>query len=120
MDRVVLAKTSGEDLQASNSLGSNEDVIPSATTTTTTKKSLFTLEPAVLLLFIAYSWSSTSTPRNMRYYKYSCYQICTYYQRTIGTILQNQIIYQSCTVRFGFNASDCQLLGTPDASKVLT
>lgn len=33
-----------------------------------------------------------------------------------GTILANQIIYQTCVVRFGFNESECALLGTTNAT----
>lgn len=54
---------------------------------------LITLEPALLLLFTSFS-------------------LC-------GTIWTNQIIYQTCTVRFGYAADECALLGTPNASHAI-
>ena len=33
-----------------------------------------------------------------------------------GTILQNQVIYQTCTVQFGYNESECALLGTANVT----
>lgn len=55
------------------------------------KRSIVTLEPALLLLFTSLSLS--------------------------GTIWTNQIIYQSCTVQFGYDREECALLGTHNASK---
>ncbi|KAG4079764.1 hypothetical protein HA402_014895 [Bradysia odoriphaga] len=54
------------------------------------KSRILIMEPAVLLLFFA--WSVT------------------------GTVFQNQVIYQTCTEIFHFNKSECILLGTPNAT----
>lgn len=55
------------------------------------KRSIVTVEPALLLLVTSFSLS--------------------------GTIWANQIIYQTCMVSFGFGHDECNLLGTHNASK---
>lgn len=51
----------------------------------------YPLEPAMFLVFFAFSVS--------------------------GTVLQSQIIFQTCTTHFGYNVSDCIQLGKPNASQ---
>lgn len=55
------------------------------------KRKLLTIEPAVLLLFTSFSLCST--------------------------VWTNQIIFQTCTVQFGYSDEDCGQLGTHNASK---
>lgn len=51
----------------------------------------YPLEPAMFLVFFAFSIS--------------------------GTVLQNQIIFQTCTTHFGYNVSDCIQLGKQNSTK---
>lgn len=73
---------------------SNEDNSTNDTTelvaTPPVKSRILIMEPAVLLLFFA--WSVT------------------------GTVFQNQVIYQTCTEIFQFNKTDCNLLGRSNAT----
>lgn len=67
------------------------------------------LEPAVLLLFfsIDLSGADDSSEGNSR-------NLCTNALNvsSLGVVIQNQIIFQTCTVVYGYNKSDCLLLGT--------
>jgi len=54
------------------------------------KSRLLILEPAVLLLFFAWSLA--------------------------GTVFQNQIIFQTCTEIFKFDKTECVLLGTQNGT----
>lgn len=74
------------------------------------KSRYFILEPAILLLFFAWNVAGIN-----RTHLSQCSQNI-YPSPLIGTIFQNQIIYQTCTEIFGFNKTECILLGTPNST----
>lgn len=79
-----------------------------STTPPVNKPRLLILEPAVLLLFFA--WSVTGKNCVVYFTKMTATNFPQFHRS--GTVFQNQIIYQTCTEIFKFNKSECILLGT--------
>lgn len=85
------------------------DDLPLVVSTITPKSPVITTEPVLLLLFLSYSLSGIISQMLFE-------SFWTKNTLISGTILANQIIYQTCVVQFGFNETECALLGTTKAT----
>lgn len=77
------------------------------------KSRFLILEPAVLLLFFA--WSITGKKFDIVLHDYF---VNYFVLSNSGTVFQNQIIFQTCTDVFKFNETECVLLGTQNGTNV--
>lgn len=68
------------------------------------------IEPVVFMLLFSITLSG-----KCQHQKLLLHKALNIYQH-LGTIMRNQIIYQTCTVIFRYNVSDCKLLDDKNAS----